>query len=105
MLSSELGIDEAALLRGDRIALRAIFDALASHVYRSVRARVHDDMIVEEVVQDAFLHAFRDLPRLASFESVGALRAFVTRLARNQAVHIEHRLPRRVVFDESRIAQ
>jgi RNA polymerase sigma-70 factor (ECF subfamily) len=57
---------DAALSRGDRErALTLLMTRYGDHVYRYAAAMTGDDQLAEEVRQQTFVEAYRDLPRFA----------------------------------------
>src|SRR3954454_5806875 len=84
----------AAAQRGDEGAFSALIEArrgeLHAHCYRMVGA-VHD---AEDALQDAFLRAWRGLPR---FEGRSSLRSWLYRIATNTCVDVIEKRPKRVL--------
>ncbi|MEO7052670.1 MAG: RNA polymerase sigma factor [Rhodanobacter sp.] len=67
---------------GDREAFRQVMQRFGRHMYRVARGVVNDDMEAEDVVQDAFMHAYR---RFDTFRGEAPLRAWLTSILLNEA--------------------
>src|SRR3954447_16653723 len=84
----------AAAQRGDEGAFSALIEArrgeLHAHCYRMLGS-VHD---AEDALQDAFLRAWRGLPR---FEGRSSLRSWLYRIATNTCVDVIEKRPKRVL--------
>src|SRR5262245_42222086 len=72
----------ALALGGSGAALREIMRRNNRHLFRAARGIVGSDWEAEEVVQDAYVNAFR---ALASFRQEAALRTWLTRIVINEA--------------------
>ena len=73
----------AAMLKsGDREAFRHVMQRFGRHLYRMARGVVHDDMEAEDVVQDAFMRAWR---RFDTFRGEAPLRAWLASILLNEA--------------------
>src|SRR5690606_20031526 len=79
--------DEAALVRraaaGETDAVRQIIKAHNQRLYRLVRAVVRSNTDAEDVLQDAYLHAFANL---GTFEGDSSLSTWLSRIALNAAL-------------------
>ncbi|MBN9071561.1 MAG: RNA polymerase sigma factor [Rhizobiales bacterium] len=79
--------EEAALVRraaaNDAEAVRRIIKTHNQRLYRLVRAVLHSNSDAEEVLQEAWLHAFA---KLASFHGEAALSTWLSRIALNAAL-------------------
>lgn len=102
--------DAAAPLDGDVIALiergeaRAALSALMARygvsVYRFCRQMLRDDALVDDVHQQVFVQAYRDLPR---FQQRSALRTWLFGIARHRcldAIKIQGRRDRRFPLED-----
>lgn len=89
-----------ALARGDlRGALGLLMRRYGAGVYRFCRQMLGDDALADDVQQQVFVQAFRDLPR---FERRSSLRTWLYGIARHRcldAIKIEGRRGRRFVLD------
>ena len=113
-----VSLDDAALVAlvqgGDRGAFRQIMQHCNQRVYRVVRGVVDDDAEAEDVVQEAYVHAFE---KIDSFRGESSVATWLTRIALNEAygrlrkrrqtVAIEHiddlaQMPGKVVVFPSR---
>jgi RNA polymerase sigma-70 factor (ECF subfamily) len=65
---------------GERAALETLIRSEWPRIHRIISAEMGDRMEAEDLTQEAFA---RVLPRLASFESIGSLRAYLSQVARN----------------------
>ena len=77
-------------VRKDEAAIRAIIQQHNRRLYRVARSIVRDDADAEDVLQEAYLHAFS---ALAEFRGEAALATWLTRIVVNEALQ---RLRRRV---------
>ena len=79
-------LDEAALvarvLDGDREAFRHIMQRSNQRLFRVARAVVNDEAEAEDVVQEAYVHAYE---KLASFRGDASLLTWLTRIVHNEA--------------------
>lgn len=91
-------IELAALVqRGDREAFRQIMQRCNQRVFRMARSVVGNDAEAEDVVQEAYLHAFE---HIATFRGESALTTWLTRIVLNGA-HSRLRQRRNTVeFDQ-----
>lgn len=103
-------LDDAALvacvLAGERAAFRTIMQRCNQRLYRVVRGVIRDEAEAEDVVQDAYVHAFE---KLDGFRGESSLATWLCRIALNEAygrlrrrhetVEIDHidRLPAQVI--------
>jgi RNA polymerase sigma-70 factor (ECF subfamily) len=85
---------EADLIRravhGEEIAVRAIIQANNRRLYRVARSIVRDDAEAEDVLLEAYLHAFASL---ADFRAESALSTWLTRIVVNEALQRLRRRP------------
>ena len=79
-------MDDAALVgavrNGDREAFRHIMRRSNQRLFRVARGVVNDDAEAEDVVQEAYAHAFEKLP---TFRGDAALLTWLTRIVLNEA--------------------
>lgn len=79
-------MDDTALVgavqRGDRDAFRDIMRRCNQRLFRVARGVVNDDAEAEDVVQEAYVHAFEKLP---TFRGDAALLTWLTRIVLNEA--------------------
>lgn len=68
---------------GDAAAFRTIMERNNRRLYRVARSVLRNDSDAEEVVQEAYLRAFRALP---SFRAESSLSTWLTRIALNEAL-------------------
>ena len=87
--------DERALIlaaqRGDRAALREIYDRHRDRLHRVVFYSLDEPLLVEDMVQTVFLKIYRALPR---FRFQSALSTWIYRIALNEC--LDHNQRRRV---------
>jgi RNA polymerase sigma-70 factor, ECF subfamily len=79
---------------GDRDAFSELYTLLVDDLYRYVRGQIHDDGQAEDIVAEAFLRAWRFIPRYRSGSN--SLRPWIFAIARNQvrdAWRQEHHRP------------
>ena len=112
------GMEDGALVAlvqgGDRRAFRQIMQRCNQRLYRVVRGVVDNDAEAEDVVQEAYVHAFE---KIGSFRGDASIATWLTRIALNEAygrlrkrrqtVEIEHidvlaQAPGRVVMFPNR---
>ena len=79
-------------VRNDEAAIRAIIQKHNQRLYRVARSIVREDSEAEDVLQDAYLHAFSNL---AGFRGESRLSTWLTRIVANEALQ---RLRRRRPF-------
>jgi len=95
-------MDDAALVsavqRGDREAFRDIMRRCNQRLFRVARGVVNDDAEAEDIVQEAYAHAFEKLP---AFRGDAALLTWLTRIVLNEACGRLRR--RRLVVDMEQI--
>jgi RNA polymerase sigma-70 factor (ECF subfamily) len=88
-------VDEKALiaqvLRGDRQAARALYDAHAPRVYRVTYRLVGDAVLAEELTQDTFVKAFT---RLSDFRGEAALGTWIHSIAVSMGLNALRRIKR-----------
>lgn len=79
-------LDDAALVAcvraGERGAFRQIMQRCNQRMFRVVRGVIRDDAEAEDVVQEAYVHAFE---KLASFRGDSTLATWLVRIALNEA--------------------
>jgi RNA polymerase sigma-70 factor (ECF subfamily) len=80
-------------VRKDEAAIRAIIQQNNRRLYRVARSIVRDDADAEDVLQEAYLHAFS---ALAEFRGESALATWLTRIVVNEALQ-RLRRPREAV--------
>ena len=80
-------------VRKDEAAIRAIIQQHNRRLYRVARSIVRDDADAEDVLQEAYLHAFS---ALAEFRGEAALSTWLTRIVVNEALQ-RLRRPREAV--------
>jgi len=88
----------AAVQRGDREAFRHIMRRCNQRLFRVARGVVNDDAEAEDVVQEAYAHAYEKLP---AFRGDAALLTWLTRIVLNEAYGRLRRL--RLVVDVGQI--
>ncbi len=80
------GLDDDALAgmvrRGDREAFRHVMQRFGRYLYRIARGVVNDESEAEDVVQEAFMRAFR---RFDTFRGDAPLRTWLTSILLNEA--------------------
>jgi len=80
------GMDDAQLVAcvqaGEREAFAQIMQRCNQRLFRMVRAVIHDDAEAEDVVQEAYVHAYE---KLAGYRSDASLATWLTRIALNEA--------------------
>jgi RNA polymerase sigma-70 factor, ECF subfamily len=91
---SEGSVTDAELLiglaRGERAALRTLFDQYAGQMLETARGVVLDHQLAEEVVQDLFLRWLKTAPKTATYERLGAFLFVATRNAASDWIAKEH---------------
>ncbi len=88
----------ARLAAGDDHALAEVFDALAPSVYGSAVRVLGDNSAAQDVVQDVFVELWTHPDRYDP--AAGALRTYLTVLARHRAVDVIRSELRRVARQE-----
>ena len=78
--------------RGDRDAFRRLVETHSSQVFRVAFRIVGDEATAEDVVQEAFLRAYR---QLSSFDGRSQFSTWLFRIATNAAIDAHRRLKRR----------
>ncbi len=94
------GTDEAAIVRvraGDRDAFRVLVDRHSRSIFRLASRMVGNESDADDVVQDTFLRAFRQLHR---FESRANFGTWLYRIAVNCSLDLLRQRPRRVAEPE-----
>lgn len=95
------GLDDAALAArvrsGDRNAFRFVVQRCNQRVYRVVRGVIRDEAEAEDVMQDAYVLAYR---KLDGFRSEASLASWVARIALNEAYGRLRRQRETVEIDE-----
>ena len=84
----------ARIVRGDRVAFEQLMRLHNTALFRAARAIVRDDADAEDVLQEAYLSAYRHLPE---FRGDARLSTWLTRIVINQALG-RQRKPGKVVF-------
>src|SRR5258707_14220450 len=69
--------------QGDRSAFATLIQRHNRRLYRVARSIVHDDAEAEDIVQEAYVRAFRHLD---GFRGEARLSTWLTRIALNEAV-------------------
>lgn len=95
------GSDERALVllaqRGDRAALREIYERHRDRVHRVVFYSLNEQLLVEDMLQTVFLKIYRALP---SFRFEAALSTWIYRIALNECLnHNQRQRPKQVPLD------
>ena len=79
-------LDDAALvacvLAGERDAFRQIMQRCNQRMFRVVRGVIRNEAEAEDVVQEAYVHAYE---KIASFRGESSLATWLTRIALNEA--------------------
>jgi len=75
-------------ITGDEMAIRAIIRTHNRRLYRVARSIVRDDSEAEDVLQEAYLHAFS---ALADFRGQSSLSTWLTRIVFNEALQRRRR--------------
>jgi RNA polymerase sigma factor (sigma-70 family) len=83
--------DAAAARSGDAVAFARLYTTLRPKVRNAAFRWIGDEHEAEDTAQDAFLAAFRCLPRL---DDVSAFEGWLLRIARNRAVDRRRRMLR-----------
>jgi RNA polymerase sigma-70 factor (ECF subfamily) len=80
-------LDDASLLarvgKGDKAAMRLLYERHSDAVYHFIRARLRDPFEAADVMQEVFLETWRAAAR---FEGRAAARTWILGIARNKAV-------------------
>ena len=80
----------ARVARQDESALAALYDRHSTALYSLLRRILRDESACEEVLQDVFLHLWRNAARFD--QERGALRGWLLVMARNRAIsHLRKR--------------
>lgn len=90
-----------SVLRGDRVALRTLFDRHYGRVYRYCLSRVPAAADAEEIAAETMRHAIR---RIETYRGEAALSTWINRVARSQlSEHFKRtsRRPRLVSIDQN----
>jgi RNA polymerase sigma-70 factor, ECF subfamily len=86
------------LLRaGDADAYPALLRRYNRRVYRAIRSILDDEAEIEDVMQDAYLAAYRSLP---GFEGRARFSTWLIRIAVNRALDVRRRAGRALALDE-----
>ena len=83
---------------GDREAFRTLVDQHSRSVFRAAYRITWNEQDAEDVVQDAFLKAYTELPR---FEARAQFGSWVHRIAINCAIDLVRRRTRHVATDDA----
>ncbi|MFN3868945.1 MAG: sigma-70 family RNA polymerase sigma factor [Hyphomicrobiaceae bacterium] len=76
----------AACARGDKAALRALFDTEAGRLVAVAQRIVRRREIAEDVVQDAFVQIWQNAPKYDP--SIGSARGWIYTIVRNKALNV-----------------
>jgi RNA polymerase sigma-70 factor (ECF subfamily) len=94
-------VDDTQLLAGARQGQASAFEQLMRRynrlLFRAARGIVDDDAEAQDVVQEAWLHAFL---RVQSFRGEASLGTWLTRIAINQALSQRRKLGRLVAWND-----
>jgi RNA polymerase sigma-70 factor, ECF subfamily len=82
--------------RGDRVAMRRLYERHAGDLAAFVRSRLKDPVEAADVVQDTFLEVWT---RAGRFQARSSVRAWIYSIARNKAVDRIRKLSRLVVSE------
>ena len=83
----------ARLLRGEEQAMAELYQAHAPRLLRFLQRFLRDGALAEDALQEAFISAFENLPRLQAVESV---QAWLLRIAVRKALNLRRSSSRRV---------
>jgi len=97
-MTEEESFDLEALKAGDKRAFAALVDAYSPRLYRLALRMLGDPLEAEDVLQDTFLKAFRNLQ---SFEGRSKMGTWLYRIASNEALmRLRKRQPTIVSMDQ-----
>lgn len=97
---SPVDISLEALKAGDRTAFARLVELYSPHIYRLALKILNDPQDAEDVLQDTFIKAFKNL---SSFESRSSISTWLYRIAVNEALMlIRKRRPEAVSLDEEK---
>ena len=100
------GLDDAALVGlvqgGDREAFRQVMRRSNQRLFRVARGVVNDDAEAEDVVQEAYVHAYE---KLATFRGDASLLTWLTRIVLNEAYGRIRQRRHTVDIDQIEVAQ
>lgn len=100
------GLDDAALVGlvqgGDREAFRQVMRRSNQRLFRVARGVVNDDAEAEDVVQEAYVHAYE---KLATFRGDASLLTWLTRIVLNEAYGRLRQRRHTVDIDQIEVAQ
>jgi RNA polymerase sigma-70 factor (ECF subfamily) len=89
-----------ALKAGDRAAFARLVELYSPHIYRLALKILNDPQDAEDVLQDTFIKAFKNL---SSFENRSSISTWLYRIAVNEALMlIRKRKPEAVSLDEEK---
>ena len=95
---SEEAIDLEALQKGDKAAFAQVVELYADRLYNLVLKLIGDPLEAEDVLQEAFLNAYRNIGQFEGRSNVGT---WLYRIAYNAAMmHRRKREPETVSIDE-----
>jgi RNA polymerase sigma-70 factor (ECF subfamily) len=100
------GLDDAALVGlvqgGDRDAFRQVMRRSNQRLFRVARGVMNDDAEAEDVVQEAYVHAYE---KLATFRGDASLLTWLTRIVLNEAYGRLRQRRHTVDIDQIEVAQ
>jgi RNA polymerase sigma factor (sigma-70 family) len=100
------GLDDAALVGlvqgGDREAFRQVMRRSNQRLFRVARGMMNDDAEAEDVVQEAYVHAYE---KLATFRGDASLLTWLTRIVLNEAYGRLRQRRHTVDIDQIEVAQ
>jgi RNA polymerase sigma-70 factor (ECF subfamily) len=100
------GLDDAALVGlvqgGDREAFRQVMRRSNQRLFRVARGVMNDDAEAEDVVQEAYVHAYE---KLATFRGDASLLTWLTRIVLNEAYGRLRQQRHTVDIDQIEVAQ
>jgi RNA polymerase sigma-70 factor (ECF subfamily) len=100
------GLDDAALVGlvqgGDREAFRQVMRRSNQRLFRVARGVMNDDAEAEDVVQEAYVHAYE---KLATFRGDASLLTWLTRIVLNEAYGRLRQRRHTVDIDQIEVAQ
>ena len=85
------------LQNGDTSVFAEIYELTRKSVYFAALSILHDSSLAEDIMQDTYLKV---LDRLATYQEHN-FRAFLVRIARNEAINEYHRRKRTIASDET----
>lgn len=88
----------ASVLAGDPVAERALYEAHVDRVFRLAFRITGDDALAQDVVQETFIRAFR---QLSTFEGRSALSTWLHSITVSVALNALRKLKRTMALEES----